>query len=359
MRVGFVLVVAAGLTACHPRVFEEPDTPSPWTIPTLRIALPQPFAAGTDVDLSFSAPSTGLRFVSDNPTVFAIVAQHLTGQGTGVVATGRALANGTTTLHVVDDKLEYANREITVRSVDSIRVFSQAAYRMGTVESDGPLATATALVDGKTAIGVLLLHGDEPVYSQTHLVAVDDLPDLYVAISGAPDSPAETLLLTPVTTGDMTLGIAVGTTVKTSLGLHVVDESAIASVTLAQHADAQHVDRQLVFATPKTATGETILGVYFDWSLNGTPVTSFTGSAIAGDLFAYSSHPNSASTLTATYGAVTASLEVMATSGYVDTSTHLCSAAGTPAESLMMLAVVLGALGISRWRARASARRLS
>lgn len=323
--------------------------------------LSRPYARGTTVNLrvtdaTVAQSDTTWQIVSDNPAVFAV--DGITIDNGALIAVGRALADGDTTVRVVHDGKTVVTEAAVVRSANQARIYTHASFRISgrtdTALAAAQLSSATVLVNGKASFAIAYFSDSDRLFGRGIL---ETTPNPALTVENKTTTGVTTnefLFVTPTIAGAHTLELRQGDTILASLPIDAVDASALASITLEeeQGTDASNGSEVWLYAKVADNQQRDVLGVYVDWLLNGAPQADKNGKPAAkGDLYRYNRDKSKTVTVTAKFGALEVQKDVHASVGFVYDTTYLgCSAMGDPATSVAMLLLVGGAALLARRR---------
>lgn len=324
--------------------------------------LSRPYARGTTVNLRVTdaSPDTTWQIVSDNPGIFAVEGIALD-NGT-LTAIGRAVADGETTVRVVDeDGKTVVTESAVVRSANQARIYTHASFRISgrtdTALAAAQLSAATVLVNGKASFAIAYFSDSDRLFGRGIL---ETTPNPALTVENKTTTGVTTnefLFVTPTIAGAHTLELRQGDRILASLPIDAVDASALASLTLEEEQDAGTRDGNDVWLYAKFLDNQQrdVLGVYVDWLLDGAPQADKNGRPAAkGDLYRYTFDKSKTVTVTAKLGTLEVQKDIHARSGIVYDTTYLgCSAMGDPATSLAMLLLVASAALLARRRRHA------
>lgn len=324
--------------------------------------LSRPYARGTTVNLRVTdaSPDTTWQIVSDNPAIFAVEGVAL--DNGALTAVGRAVADGETTVRVVDeDGKTVVTETAVVRAANQARIYTHASFRISgrtdTALAAAQLSAATVLVNGKASFAIAYFSDSDRLFGRGIL---ETTPNPALTVENKTTMGVTTnefLFVTPTVAGAHTLELRQGDRILASLPIDAVDASALTALTLEeeQGADAGNGAEIWLYAKVLDNQQRDVLGVYVDWLLNGAPQADKNGKPAAkGDLYRYNRDKNKTMTVTAKVGALEVSKDVHASAGFVYDTTYLgCSAMGDPATSLATLLFVGAAALVARRRKHA------
>jgi hypothetical protein len=348
------------LTGCHPYALaDDIDIDfdfSPLSGPS--DALHVPYVQGAQVSLwvrgtSDAADRARFTLKSADPSILRIDAQS------DANATCTAVGAGTVEVKIMRDGEEVYSTEIAVKVPTRAVLTPNGPLIVGQPSPQPATSTTNVLAGGTSTYLVEYFAGDEQLYGNG--VLFPTAPDGVVAENKTSFlfENREWLQITPSATGKQTVTLSGGGAAALgTLTVNTVDETAVARVTIeAEDASGARDGTQLaVLAQSFDAKGDPIFGVDYTWARGGVEETG------EGDLFRFDFDGSRSDTLTAHFGAMSASTEIQAApnSGFVDSSNRIgCTVRalpGAPANAFPGLALAVMAAGIV---VRARRRRVS
>lgn len=364
MRSTLFLLVAPVMLACNTNIGSQNGVAMQDTFaldlfgpPTDAINSPYVAGAKFDVDIvSTGVDTTGYRVTSSNQAVLRIDAPT---SPSSLDFPAAAVGVGHATLSIVDAKGNVVHtHDVDVDEPDSVQLHSHGLMLAGLPDAQTQLSHVNVVDGGTAMLLVRYFKGSQELWGNGAVkIAATGPLDATTTASGFGDAN-DWIGISAYKTGGGQVTLTVGGSQLAVVPVDVVDQAAIAQVTLVAQGDSQaHTgDSLYVFARSTNAQGEDVYGGSYAWEINGVGAETAglkTGYGMPADLFTYKYDSSQNETVTALLGGFNSSVSVHGKGGSVDsTAAVACSVTRGPGN-----AGAWGGLGLAIAAVVAAARR--